>query len=318
MNNRTPQPLDCAVIGAGIAGLLAARQLVNHDLAVAVVDKARGVGGRMATRRLQPGRADHGAQAFTAKSAEFHRLVDDWHDRGWLRRWYANTVIGSDGMTTLPKKLAEHFDLRLQHRVNRFTPEDHLWKIECDNGAIIQASSVVVTCPTPQTIELLTVSGIESGSLDGISYEPCFALVGYADNDVQVPNDGAWLVDNYSIRWIADNGAKGISPERRTVTVHSTAQFAQDHLEDEPADVIELLQKATARLLGCPIAEPYLHRWRYSDVVEFIDKPFEVTQQDPLLVCARDGFGGSGVEAAALSGMGAADAVISALSRRSP
>ena len=56
----------CIVIGAGMAGLTAATVLQNSaQWDVLVLDKGRGVGGRMATRRLgEGGKADHGAQYF--------------------------------------------------------------------------------------------------------------------------------------------------------------------------------------------------------------------------------------------------------------
>ena len=41
-----------AVIGAGVSGLLAARTLTDHGLAVTVFDKGRGPGGRMAARLI--------------------------------------------------------------------------------------------------------------------------------------------------------------------------------------------------------------------------------------------------------------------------
>ncbi|MFW5743027.1 MAG: NAD(P)-binding protein [Spirochaetota bacterium] len=40
------------MVGAGIAGLTAARRLVDASRDVTVLDKGRGVGGRMATRRF--------------------------------------------------------------------------------------------------------------------------------------------------------------------------------------------------------------------------------------------------------------------------
>ena len=47
--------LRVAVVGAGISGLICARTLLDHGLAVTVFEKSRGVGGRMATRRTAEG-----------------------------------------------------------------------------------------------------------------------------------------------------------------------------------------------------------------------------------------------------------------------
>ena len=81
---------SCLIIGAGIAGLMAANELAN-DFEITVLDKGRGVGGRMASRRLpfgnQMGRADHGAQYFTVYSDRFRGYVDQWLAAGVVREW---------------------------------------------------------------------------------------------------------------------------------------------------------------------------------------------------------------------------------------
>ena len=56
------------IIGAGMAGMAAARTLVNANLPVLVLDKGRGISGRMATRRWGDATFDHGAQYFSAKT----------------------------------------------------------------------------------------------------------------------------------------------------------------------------------------------------------------------------------------------------------
>ncbi|MBD3256947.1 FAD-dependent oxidoreductase, partial [candidate division GN15 bacterium] len=40
---------DCVVVGAGAAGLTCARRIADAGMSVLVLDKGRGVGGRMAT-----------------------------------------------------------------------------------------------------------------------------------------------------------------------------------------------------------------------------------------------------------------------------
>jgi predicted NAD/FAD-dependent oxidoreductase len=64
-----------AIVGTGIAGLAAARYLRERGIACTLFDKSRGLGGRMATRRVDTLHFDHGAQFFTARSARFASLV---------------------------------------------------------------------------------------------------------------------------------------------------------------------------------------------------------------------------------------------------
>lgn len=61
-------PADVLIVGVGICGLVAATSLTAGGLRVVLLDKGRSVGGRLGTRRVGPGRADHGAQFFTARS----------------------------------------------------------------------------------------------------------------------------------------------------------------------------------------------------------------------------------------------------------
>lgn len=66
-----------AVVGAGIAGLLLARELKARGAEVVVFEKSRGLGGRMATKRVGEAVFDTGAQYFTAKSERFAAQVTE-------------------------------------------------------------------------------------------------------------------------------------------------------------------------------------------------------------------------------------------------
>ena len=52
------------IVGAGMTGLTAAAELQKEGIEVFLLDKGKSVGGRMATRRVGDGKADHGAQFF--------------------------------------------------------------------------------------------------------------------------------------------------------------------------------------------------------------------------------------------------------------
>ena len=112
---------DVVVVGAGMAGIACARRLAEAGMAPLVLDKGRGIGGRMATRRvtLDTGAAlqfDHGAQYVTARDPAFAAVLETlsakgaaalWQDGADRSRW-----VGLPGMSGLPRALAAGLDIR--------------------------------------------------------------------------------------------------------------------------------------------------------------------------------------------------------------
>ena len=82
-----------AVVGAGLSGLTCARVLADGGLEVQVFDKARGPGGRIATRRAGERRFDDGAQIFTVRDNRFERTVDSWRRQGIVAPWTGKLVV---------------------------------------------------------------------------------------------------------------------------------------------------------------------------------------------------------------------------------
>jgi len=70
------------VVGAGISGVAAAREVKDAGLPVVVVDRGRRIGGRMASRTIDGRPVDIGASYFTASDPAFTALVADWQQRG--------------------------------------------------------------------------------------------------------------------------------------------------------------------------------------------------------------------------------------------
>ena len=70
INTKLP---SCLIIGGGISGLIAATELKRNNFEVTILDKGRGIGGRLATRRIKhsvdiEGIFDYGAQHFTVNN----------------------------------------------------------------------------------------------------------------------------------------------------------------------------------------------------------------------------------------------------------
>jgi predicted NAD/FAD-dependent oxidoreductase len=80
--------MKIVVVGAGISGSVCAWRLAREGHEVTLVEKGRGVGGRMATRRMEGARIDHGAQFFTVRDPRMEELLSLWQNENAVVPWY--------------------------------------------------------------------------------------------------------------------------------------------------------------------------------------------------------------------------------------
>ena len=80
--------MKISVVGAGISGCVCAYRLAKAGHEVTLLEKGRGVGGRMSTRRMNGARIDHGAQFFTVRDSRINELLKIWQSKGVVVPWY--------------------------------------------------------------------------------------------------------------------------------------------------------------------------------------------------------------------------------------
>ena len=323
---------SCLVVGAGISGLLAANELQNAGWRVTVLDKGRGVGGRMATRRLDGATLDHGSQFFTVREDRFQNLLDGWLSAGVAAEWsrgFADAdgerkedghprYRGAEGMTSIPKYLARNLDVKTGERVVGIDRSGGGWTVAVESGESHEAGALLLTAPAPQSLELADSGDYELPDdsrrrLEAISYDPCLAIMAVLDAPSLVPEPGGVQIKGEPLDWIGDNQRKGIS-EGPGVTIHAGPEWSRAHYEDAEASVTEALLSFASGQLGVDLAaatvETALHRWRYSWVTQPHEEPYLSASEDPPLLFCGDGFGKPKVEGAALSGLSAADRLL--------
>lgn len=302
----------CIVVGAGMAGLVAARALRERHWDVTVLDKGRGVGGRIATRRIGEARLDHGAQFFSVRDAVFREIVDEWERRGWVRVWFEENgrqrYCAKQGLNGLAKKLAEGLDVRTGTLVKRVEAAGRGWKAVTESAGEFNTDALILTPPAPQTLALLDECGAELHSvLRAVEYEPCFALLLAGDGASNVPAPGFVRPSDGVISWIGDNVQKGISPRGGfALTVHATAQFTRLHFDTASEAVTEIMTESVSRWFVGRVREKQLHRWRYSQPINAHSERCLVAGS---LAVAGDAWGGPRIEGAFLSGLAAAAAI---------
>jgi renalase len=320
---------SCIVVGAGISGLLAASALQREGWDVTVLDKGRGVGGRMATRRVGEGTFDHGAQFFTVRGERFAGLVEGWLGAGVATEWtrgFADAYYrpnedghpryrGAEGMTSIPQYISHGLDVRTGERALRVDDGDDCWEVVCESGLRVAGDALVLGAPVPQALDL-TSSGsytLPDGArrqLEAVSYDPCVALMVLLEGPTGVPEPGGMQIKGEPLDWIGDNKRKGIS-EAPCITVHAGPDWSRSHFEDGESEVVDSMISLAGDRLGADLApavvETSLARWRYSWVTNPHPEPCLVASETPPLLFCGDAFGQPKVEGAALSGLAAAD-----------
>jgi len=93
---------DVLIVGAGMAGLMAAHSLAQQHVHVLVVEKNKRVGGRLATAAINGGLADTGAQFITVRNPQFRTFMERWLDEGLVFEWAQGW---SDGSLTSARRL---------------------------------------------------------------------------------------------------------------------------------------------------------------------------------------------------------------------
>jgi len=327
---------DVLIVGAGIAGLMAASALAQNGQVVIVVDKGRGVGGRMATRRMGPGRADHGAQFFTVRHKTFNHFVQEWLARGLIHQWSTGwsrgsafppsqdgypRYVGSNGMTTVPKFLADGLDVRKGVKLVRVTAVSHQWLCTDEHGTQFHSKAILMTPPVPQSLTLLNAGNVPLDTLDQlalehITYDPCIAAMYWLEGEFDLPEPGAIQRPGQTFSWIADNQRKGISPEATLVTVHANPEISRDLWDADNLVKIAVLQAGLQPFItpDTLIKEAQTHRWRYAIPTTLHSERMLLAKGLPPLAFAGDAFQEPRVEGAALSGLAAANALSQQLS----
>ena len=318
-----------------MAGLTAAHRLVP-TCEVIVLDKGRGVGGRLATRRIGDATLDHGAQFMTTHTSEFAEVVQRWADQGVVTPWFRGRVgpeglVDPDGharfrgvasMNAVAKGLADGLDVRTVSLVAAIVRTGDAWTVSMADETELLADAVLVTAPVPQTIALLENGGVvvtsqDAAALAAIAYDPCLAYMAVLDGPSGLPDPGAVDPEEGPIDWMADNFLKGISAVP-AVTIHATAEFSRTHWDADDESIADALVAAAQLESSVIPGSMQIQRWRYArPSVEHPERHLRLDQLPPL-VCAGDAFGGAKVEGAALSGSAAADAVLTALGITAP
>lgn len=312
---------DVAIVGAGLTGLTLAQALRDADRSVVVIEKARGLGGRVSTRRLDPRPGapkglsfDHGVpfvDALSSSPTAFSSFIESAMTTRAGQPWGSGRVIGAPGMSSLVKPLAEGIDLRLGTEVTKIEHKDGVWAIYDRSARLIcSAPQLALAMPAPQVLELVgSVAGLEQ-ALAPVKMTAAWVLM--LAFKTPVLQGTTTLKPMGEIARVVRNSAK---PGRERLpdawVVEASATFSRDILRLDPSEAAERLFAALQGVTG-PLPEPMFkeaHRWRYAHTTKPLGRPFISVASGRLLI-GGDWTLGDRLEHAYASGQAMASEII--------
>lgn len=304
--------MKIAVIGAGLAGIAAARRLKERGAEVVVFEKSRGYGGRCASKRWEDQTLDHGAQYFTLRDPGFRETAlgvcrgrlkalkgpiltfdgEEW--RGGPRYYHIQ------GNSRLVRELAGTLEVRTGVLVEKVEAEGGGWRIGSETF-----DQVLSTAPLPQTRRL---AGLEMGDSE---YAACLTLLLlYKGEKIGKTGSVYAYADplGEELIWTACENHKEnrIRAGRTALVVHASENFSAMHLESDPEKWTRKLRglaEARWRISSADFLLQYPHRWRYARVMASAPVP----ELPPGWHFAGDALSESRVESAWLAGQRVAE-----------
>lgn len=294
---------DVIVIGSGMAGATVAHRLRAAGASVIVLDKARGSGGRMSSKRVSLGgdlsvTVDLGCPAIEAKSPDFQDFLKSFIADGLLTK--SSGAPGRDSLavrgrsSALTRTLIGAAEVRFSAKVLSirapFQPEaSHRWEVVYEQGGkTLQAwaSHVVITAPPEQAQALLPEDHVFRKALNGIHLVPqwvcalVFSLPAAEHSDRQ--EDVVTMLKALARRVamhpgvetaIVENEKPGrtFSGNLGALTVHFAPGWSQVHIDEakdriarQAQELVRLSMDGFADSKSLELVSSHVHRWLYS------------------------------------------------------
>lgn len=325
-----------AVIGAGLSGMGAARRLVRADHTVTVFEKSRGVGGRMASRRVGEAVIDHGLPALWLDGGALSERVSSLPTQalveislpvgglgeGATRDGGPAPVAYRPGLTTLAKMILSDAGISpvLSSRITILRQASsgiELGDEQGDGRGVFDA--VVVSAPGPQAAELLAThhdGRAAAGILAGVTYAPALVVAVGLVPPARPPWFGVRGGEGDALSWVGIETAKGREAIDGIVPVvaHLSASVSRDLYDLSDDAVLNVALPEIEQIVGSSALEPawvQVKRWRYARPENTVDFTSLNPAGSRLMVCG-DSTTGDGAEAVYASGIAAANGLLAA------
>ena len=277
---------DIIIIGAGLTGLVLAKKLKQSGKECLIVEKSRGLGGRVATRRMDEMGLDHGA-AFLSQISHDSELKSFTAPQGFYIK---------KGMNNLAKELSKDLEILKEQKIHKITKVSEGWLLVAENETQFQCQKLILTAPLPQAMELLKQNSLAPDSshpVHGIHYSKAIILLATLNELKPEMQSLDFETHHFLLMKERDLHPNGL-------VMHLSEHFSEEFFEQTDEEILSEVMKILKRspFLKNDIQKFELKKWRYSRATSTYPAPY--LEISPDLYLAGDAFAGPSESAEAL------------------
>lgn len=268
--------MEYVIVGAGLSGLHLGNALQQNKINYLILEKSKGLGGRIATRRIDELGLDHGALYLDEKPSSLNSLFEQT-DRGYFT---------PGGMNQIAKSLARDLKIQKEQKLSQIKKSTSGWLLKTEEGLELETQNLILTAPLPQALELLEKNGLapkKDHELYSIQYTKALILLAILES---CEGFKSTIFENHEFQLMKE---RNLHPQG--LVIQCSPEFSEHHFENPEmtslsaiADFIKQSPFASAK-----IEKSELKKWRYSRPLKTFPQPF--IELHPNLFLCGDGFG---------------------------
>lgn len=278
------EKLDVAIIGAGPSGIYSARKLSKAGKKLAIFEKSRNIGGRLASRRMDGHVFNFGVNSFHSTAEELNEMIEDGLENDTLIRDGVE-ISAKCAITDWTKSLVKNIDVRLKKEAVKIEAKDNENIIHFKDGESIAAKDVIITAPAPQALELLKASELKAPELDKVEYDSAIYYMLSIDRELDELAEFKVL--------------QHIKKEKEFYLLSFNEDWSEKSREELREEFDEVFRPT----------ESHVHKWRYGKVKNSISSDCQMALKDKSIYLTGDYFYGDNMDSAVLSAQGVLDDV---------
>lgn len=268
---------DIAVIGAGMAGLTAAKKLSDQGKRVIVFEKSRGTGGRLASKRIildtsESLSFDLGCPELTFETRAFKQQLDQWLNKQVIThsRTHANHFVGQNRNSSITRHLSQSLEMLFSTRITHIEHHQGAWHIYDESNrqstAPWAADNVIIATPPQQAIDLLPEQHALQSPLAKFNMIPQWVLVLAVKSQSELTLDNTFNHDIKSISNECIKRGEADPSDIKLYQVQAKLNWSQSAVnwgkEDVSRHLISQLKEMTNDQFE--VVSQHSHRWLYS------------------------------------------------------